>query len=40
MIRTISLGRYISVQGLLEAITPEGLVTVRVGEKLFTGRPV
>lgn len=40
MIRTITIGSYISVQGIFESADQNGLMTVRVGEKKFQGKPV
>ncbi len=40
MLKTIMIGRYLSIQGEFVRTTPTGLVVVRVGEKTYTGRPV
>lgn len=40
MLRTIMIGSYISVQGIFEGVTPNGNMLVRVGDRLFEGRPV
>lgn len=40
MLKTIMLGTCVSVQGILEKKLPDGRVTVRVGNRLFTGNPV
>ncbi len=40
MIRTIMIGEYISVQGLFVGRLPDGRIAVRVGDRVFTGRPV
>ncbi|WP_170119014.1 hypothetical protein [Roseicyclus mahoneyensis] len=40
MLATIIMGTCVSVQGLFVRRTAGGLVTVRVGDQLFTGRPV
>lgn len=40
MLRTITLGSCVSVQGLLEKILPDGRVAVRVGNRIYTGLPV
>ncbi|WP_277882939.1 hypothetical protein [Paracoccus salsus] len=40
MIRTISLGRYISVQGLFERLAPNGNIIIRVGSRIYEGKPV
>jgi hypothetical protein len=39
MIRTIVLGSCVWVQGLFVGHAPGGLITVRVGDRTFTGRP-
>ncbi|MHC9235561.1 hypothetical protein ACX9MO_07925 [Pseudooceanicola sp. 502str34] len=40
MLRTITIGQYISVQGNYVRSLPDGSVEVRVGEKVFAGLPV
>ncbi len=40
MLRTVSIGSHISVQGLFVGHTPDGKVIVRVDEKNFVGTPV
>ncbi|MDO5621772.1 MAG: hypothetical protein Q4G24_09910 [Paracoccus sp. (in: a-proteobacteria)] len=40
MIRTITIGNYISVQGMVENVAEDGRVTVRVGNLTYTGQPV
>lgn len=40
MLQTIILGSCVSVQGLLEGKLPDGRVTVRVGQIVYTGKPV
>jgi hypothetical protein len=40
VLTTILMGTCVSVQGLFVRRLANGLVTVRVGEQLFTGRPV
>ena len=40
MIRTITLGAHISVQGAYVRSLPDGKIVVRDGERVFTGRPV
>jgi hypothetical protein len=37
---TIILGSSVFIQGALERRLENGMVTVRVGDRLFTGRPV
>lgn len=40
MIRTITVGSCISVQGLLEGEAADGTITVRVGQQTYRGKPV
>ncbi len=40
MVKTITLGNYISVQGLWVRDLADGRMVVRVGQKEFVGRPV
>lgn len=40
MLRTIIIGSYISVQGIFEKALPDGRISVRVGNRVFTGAPV
>jgi hypothetical protein len=40
MLRTIMMGAYASVQGLFVKKLPNGHVQVRVGNRLYTGKPV
>ncbi|MFV0301420.1 MAG: hypothetical protein ACK5IP_11165 [Paracoccus sp. (in: a-proteobacteria)] len=40
MIRTITIGSCISVQGVFERKDSNGNVAVRVGDKIYVGRPV
>ncbi len=40
MLKTIMIGRYLSIQGQFVRTTPTGLVVVKVGEKTYAGRPV
>jgi hypothetical protein len=40
MIRTILLGSCVSVQGAFVARQPDGRIVVKVGDRLFTGKPV
>jgi hypothetical protein len=40
MLKTIMIGRYLSIQGQFVRTTPSGLVIVRVGDETFAGRPV
>lgn len=40
MLKTITLGTCVSVQGTFVRALPNGKVEVRVGQQLFTGSPV
>lgn len=40
MLRTITIGSCVSVQGFLVKTLPNGSLTVKVGDKIFTGQPV
>ena len=40
MLRTILVGSCMSVQGLLVSQLTNGKIVVRVGERLYEGRPV
>lgn len=40
MLKTITLGTCVSVQGIFVKALADGKIVVRVGEKLFTGAPV
>lgn len=40
MLRTIIIGSCISVQGIFVRKLQDGLVAVRVGNKVFSGTPV
>ncbi len=40
MLRTITLGSCISVQGLFVKALPNGLIQVRVGQTFYQGKPV
>jgi hypothetical protein len=40
MLRTISIGSYITVQGIFVGETADGRVIVRVDEKTYHGIPV
>lgn len=40
MLRTIIIGSCMSVQGILERTLPDGRISVRVGNRVFTGLPV
>ncbi len=40
MLRTITLGSCVSVQGMFVRKLPDGRIAVRVGETEYTGKPV
>ncbi|WP_299787507.1 hypothetical protein [uncultured Marivita sp.] len=40
MLKTIIIGSCMSVQGILEKTLPDGRISVRVGNRIFTGLPV
>ncbi|WP_339108514.1 hypothetical protein [Thioclava sp. GXIMD4216] len=40
MLRTITVGSSVSIQGIYQGKLADGKITVRVGEELYTGRPV
>ncbi len=40
MLRTISIGSCISVQGLMVGQNSDGTVVIRVDDRTYTGRPV
>lgn len=40
MLTTVTIGSHISVQGYFLKALANGLVQVKVGEKIFAGRPV
>ena len=40
MIKTITVGNYISVQGLWVRTLADGRVVVRVGQQEYVGRPI
>lgn len=40
MIRTITVGTNISVQGMFERELDNGRIVVRVGEQTYAGKPV
>jgi len=40
MLKTIMIGRYLSIQGQFVRTTPTGLMVVRVGEQTYAGRPI
>ncbi|SEO09100.1 hypothetical protein SAMN04490248_101313 [Salinihabitans flavidus] len=40
MLRTITLGSHILVQGLFVRSLPDGRICVQVGKKMYSGLPV
>ena len=40
MLRTITLGTCVSVQGTFERSLPNGKIEVRVGDRVFEGFPI
>jgi hypothetical protein len=40
VLKTIIIGSCMSVQGILEKTLPDGRISVRVGNRIFTGLPV
>jgi len=40
MFRTIQLGSTVSIQGIFVRLLGNGLMQVRVGSRIYTGRPV
>ncbi|MGR3467095.1 MAG: hypothetical protein ACU0CI_04390 [Shimia sp.] len=40
MIRTISLGRYIAIQGVFVKALANGRIRIRAGERMYEGHPV
>jgi hypothetical protein len=40
MLRTITIGSCVSIQGLMVAKLADGKIVVRVGDKTFAGYPV
>lgn len=40
MIRTITMGTYVSVQGVFLRALPNGKIAVKVGQKVYEGKPV
>lgn len=40
MIRTIILGNYISAQGIFEREIGNGLIAIRIGDRVYVGKPV
>ncbi|WP_417269275.1 hypothetical protein [Celeribacter sp.] len=40
MLKSITIGSYISVQGLFVRDTANGNIVVRVGDRTFEGKPI
>jgi hypothetical protein len=40
MIRTILVGTCVSIQGIFVKALPDGRISVRVDDKIFSGKPV
>ena len=40
MLRTITIGSCVSVQGIFVKEMPDGRITVKVDESIFSGKPV
>ena len=40
MLRTITVGNYLSIQGLFVRMLSDGRIVVRVGDKTYQGQPV
>ena len=40
MLRTITIGSSLMIQGFVIGTAPDGRLMVRVGERIFTGHPV
>lgn len=40
MLKTILIGSCVSVQGIFVRSLPDGRILVRVGQRMFKGRPV
>ena len=40
VLKTITVGTCVSIQGIFVRAQSDGKIVVRVGEKLFTGNPV
>ena len=40
MLKTIMIGQYMSVQGIFVSYLANGLMAVRVGDRVFKGLPV
>lgn len=40
MLRTVTIGNHLSIQGVFVQMLKNGLMEVRVGSRIFAGRPV
>jgi len=40
MLRTVQVGSCVSIQGIFVRMLANGLMQVRIGNKMFVGRPV
>ena len=40
MLKTILIGSCVSVQGTFVRALSDGMIAVRVGDKIFSGRPI
>jgi hypothetical protein len=40
MLKTITIGNYLSVQGIFVKMLKDGFMQVRVGDRIYSGRPV
>jgi len=40
MLRTITVGSCVSIQGILVGNLPDGRISVQVGDKIFSGKPI
>lgn len=40
MLRTITVGKFVSIQGTFVRSLPDGRISVRVGDTVYSGTPV
>lgn len=40
MLRTIMIGSCVSAQGTFEGIAPNGNILIRIGNRVYEGRPI
>ncbi|MFO6465235.1 hypothetical protein [uncultured Jannaschia sp.] len=40
MLRTVTIGNHLSIQGIFVQMLTGGLMQVKVGSRIFTGHPV